>query len=61
VKGGGHSYFGGSNAANSLLIWTRRMNAIAVHDAFTPAGSKAAPVQAVSAGAGGIWLHLYQA
>ena len=28
VKGGGHSYQGTSNAANSLLIWTRHMNAI---------------------------------
>ena len=26
VKGGGHSYQGTSNAADSLLIWTRRMN-----------------------------------
>jgi FAD binding domain len=28
VKGGGHSYQGTSNAADSLLIWTRHMNAI---------------------------------
>ena len=27
VKGGGHSYLGTSNAPDSLLIWTRRMNA----------------------------------
>ena len=27
VKGGGHSYQGTSNAADSLLIWTRHMNA----------------------------------
>jgi FAD/FMN-containing dehydrogenase len=37
------------------------MNAIAVHDAFVPQDSAAAPVPAVSAGAGCIWLHLYQA
>jgi FAD/FMN-containing dehydrogenase len=37
------------------------MNAITVHEAFTPEGSGAAPVAAVSAGAGCIWLHLYQA
>lgn len=61
VKGGGHSYFGASNAPDSLLIWTRRMNAITVHDALTPRGSRAAAVPAVSAGAGCIWLHLYQA
>ena len=34
VKGGGHSYQGTSNAADSLLIWTRRMNAVTLHDAF---------------------------
>ena len=26
VKGGGHSYQGTSNAADSLLVWTRKMN-----------------------------------
>src|SRR5207237_8770381 len=35
VKGGGHSYLGRSNAPDSLLIWTRRMNAISLHDDFT--------------------------
>jgi len=34
VRGGGHSYFGSSNTPDSLLIWTRQMNAITVHDAF---------------------------
>ena len=38
VKGGGHSYQGSSNAADSLLIWTRHMNAIVSHDAFVGAG-----------------------
>src|SRR6202167_5693692 len=38
VKGGGHSYFGGSNAPDSLFIWTRRMHAIAMNDAFIGAG-----------------------
>src|SRR5262249_24397008 len=28
VKGGGHSYQGTSNATDSLLIWTRAMNAV---------------------------------
>ena len=41
VKGGGHSYLGTSNAPDSLLVWTRPMNAIIVHDAFTPQGSAA--------------------
>ena len=38
VKGGGHSYQGTSNAAGSLLIWTRGMNAVTLHDAFVGAG-----------------------
>ncbi len=61
VRGGGHSYLGVSNAPDSLLVWTRAMKAITVHDAFTPQGSRAAPVPAVSAGAGCIWLHAYHA
>ncbi|MCC8402490.1 FAD-binding protein [Paraburkholderia sp. MMS20-SJTN17] len=61
VKGGGHSYLGTSSAPGSLLIWTRPMNAITVHEAFTPQGSSAAPVPAVSVAAGCIWLNVYQA
>src|SRR5215469_10257602 len=38
VKGGGHSYQGSSNATNSLLIWTRYMNAVTMHNAFVGAG-----------------------
>ena len=38
VKGGGHSYLGTSNAPDSLLIWTRALNDIALHDAFVGAG-----------------------
>jgi FAD/FMN-containing dehydrogenase len=61
IKGRGHSYFGASNAPDSLLVWTRAMDDVSVHDAFTPAGSPAAPVPAVSAGAGAMWLHAYRA
>jgi FAD/FMN-containing dehydrogenase len=61
VKGRGHSYLGGSNAPDSLLVWTRGMDDVTVHDAFTPAGSTAAPVPAVTCGAGAMWLHAYQA
>jgi FAD/FMN-containing dehydrogenase len=61
IKGRGHSFFGASNAPDSLLLWTRRMDDVTVHEAFTPAGSKAAPVPAVSCGAGAMWLHAYQA
>jgi len=61
VKGGGHSYLGTSNAADSLLIWTRAMTAVVLHDAFVGKGceGRAAPVPAVSAGAGAVWMDLY--
>jgi hypothetical protein len=61
VKSGGHSLLGTSSAPDSLLIWTRPMDAITVHDAFSPKGVGGDPVAAVSAGAGCIWLHAYQA
>jgi FAD/FMN-containing dehydrogenase len=63
VKGGGHSYQGTSNAADSLLIWTRHMNAIVLHDAFVGAGCKghAEPQPAVSIEAGAYWRQAYDA
>jgi FAD/FMN-containing dehydrogenase len=61
VKGGGHSYLGTSNAADSLLIWTRAMDDIALHDDFVPQGCAVAPQPAVSVGAGAIWLRIYDA
>ena len=62
VKGGGHSYLGRSNAPDSLLIWTRHMNAITLHDAFVPQGCPQMTGQpAVSIGAGAIWGHVYNA
>ena len=63
VKGAGHSYQGTSNAPDSLLIWTRAMNEVTLHDAFTPRGGegKAAPSPAVTAGAGTVWIDLYHA
>ena len=61
VKGAGHSYLGGSSAPDSLLVWTRDMEEITLHDAFTPAGSDAPPAPAVSVGAGCIWGHVYDA
>ncbi len=63
VKGGGHSYQGTSNAPDSLLVWTRHMNDITLHDAFVPQGcaGKQAPQPAVTVGAGAIWLHAYDA
>jgi FAD/FMN-containing dehydrogenase len=61
IKGGGHSYQGTSNAADSLLIWTRHMNAVMLHDAFVGAGceGRAEPQPAVSVEAGAIWGHVY--
>ena len=38
VKGGGHAYQGGSSAPDSLLVWTRAMTAIELHDGFVPHG-----------------------
>ena len=63
VKGGAHSYQGTSNAPDSLLIWTRAMNEVALHDAFVPAGctGKVSPLPAVSCGAGAMWIDLYDA
>jgi FAD/FMN-containing dehydrogenase len=63
IKGGGHSYQGTSNAADSLLVWTRRMDSITLHDAFVGAGCSGAvpPQPAVSVGAGCMWMHVYQA
>jgi FAD/FMN-containing dehydrogenase len=63
VKGGGHSYQGTSNAPDSLLVWTRKMNDITLHDAFVGAGCEGhiAPMRAVTVGAGAIWAHVYDA
>jgi len=63
VKGSGHSYQGTSNAADSLLIWTRAMNQVTLHEAFVASGreGKAQPVPAVSAEAGAMWIDLYDA
>ena len=61
TKGGAHSYQGTSNAADSLLIWTRHMNAIVMHDAFLGAGceGRAEPQPAVSIEPGAIWAQAY--
>jgi FAD/FMN-containing dehydrogenase len=61
VKGGGHSYAGTSAAPDSLLLWTRAMNDVGLHDAFVATGCQAAPVPAVTIGAGAIWMPVYEA
>jgi FAD/FMN-containing dehydrogenase len=48
VRGGAHSYQGTSNAADSLMIWTRAMDEIAVNDGGM-----------VVCGAGCIWWRVY--
>jgi FAD/FMN-containing dehydrogenase len=62
VKRGGHSYLGTSSAPDSLLIWTRAMNAITIHDAFVPTGcaGRYGPQPAVTIEAGAIWGHVYR-
>jgi FAD/FMN-containing dehydrogenase len=63
VKGGGHSYQGTSCAPDSLLVWTREMRAISLHEAFVGKGCEGAqhPLPAVSIGAGARWLEAYEA
>jgi FAD/FMN-containing dehydrogenase len=62
VKGGGHSYQGTSSAPDSLLVWTRHMNQVTVHDAFVAHGcDEQAPQPAVSIQAGAMWVDAYDA
>jgi len=63
VKGGGHSYQGTSNAADSLLVWTRRMHDITMHETFVPQGCQGRhrPQRAVTLGSGAIWMQAYDA
>jgi hypothetical protein len=60
VKGGGHSDQGTSNAPDSLLVWTRHMKAIELHDAFVGQGCTMAQ-PAVSIDAGAMWIDAYDA
>ena len=62
VKGGGHSYQGTSNAPDSLLVWTRRMKRISLHDRFVAAGcgERSAPQAAVTIEAGALWGQVYE-
>ena len=63
IKGGGHSFQGRSNSVDSLLIWTRAMNRIVLHDAFVAQGcaEKQTPQPAVTIGAGALWMDAYDA
>src|SRR5262245_845983 len=54
VKGGGHSYVGGSHAPDSLLIWTRpNMRAVQLHDRLCPGAPQAWHRRGEPAGGGG--------
>ena len=63
VKGGGHSYQGTSDSADSLLVWTRHMNKVTLHDAFVAQGCADvhAPQPAVTVQAGAMWIDAYDA
>ena len=63
VKGGGHSYKGTSSSPDSLLIWTRAMNGIVLHNMFVAQGcaDRQKPQPAVTVGAGAIWKQAYDA
>jgi FAD/FMN-containing dehydrogenase len=63
VKGGGHSYQGTSSAPDSLLLWTRAIHDITLHEAFVGRGCEGqqAAEPAVSVGAGAIWMQVYEA
>jgi len=62
IKGGGHSYLGTSSAPDSLLVWTRAINRIELHDGFVARGCDGTvPQPAVSVGAGALWMHVYDA
>ena len=63
VKGGGHSYQGNSNSADSLLIWTRAMNKVVLHNDFIANGQTGIedPQHAVTIESGAMWLQVYEA
>lgn len=63
VKGAGHSYQGTSDAPDSLLVWTRYLDDIQLHDSFVAQGctGKLGPQPAVTMGPGCIWMHTYNA
>ena len=63
IKGGGHSYQGTSDAPNSLLVWTRHMNRVTLHEAFVAEGciGIVPPQPAVTVEAGAMWIDAYDA
>jgi FAD/FMN-containing dehydrogenase len=51
---------GGSNAPDSLLVWTRGMDSVELNDAFVPRDCRSPPAPAVSVGAGCLWGRVYR-
>ncbi len=62
IKGSGHDYLGRSSAANSFLIWTRRMRKVTFHDHFIPQScpKNTKAQSAITVQAGARWLDAYQ-
>lgn len=52
IKNSGHDYFGRSNAANSLAIWTRNMKNTHFHQTFQPEGCQSTYKNVGEIGAG---------
>ncbi len=64
VKGMGGDYYGRSSGpSDALLVWTRGLDEITVHDNFRAHGAPASvpDVRAITVSAGNAWLHAYQA
>jgi hypothetical protein len=62
VKGGGHRYQGTSNAADSLLVWTRRMHdSPCTNICSTRMQGQSCPTTRGYAGSGAIWMQAYEA
>lgn len=63
VKGGAHSYLGQSSAPDSLMVWTRLLDGIELHDGFVPRDCEGAvrARPAVSVGSGARFIQLYDA
>ena len=63
VKGGGHSYQGTSSAPDSLLIWTRALNKIELHNNFVAKDCEGIqqPQHAVTVESGALWFPTYDA
>jgi hypothetical protein len=60
VKGGGQ-LSGHVLRADSLLVWTRKMNAITLHDASSPTVAWEVPPAQRSRAVRAIWMHTYDA